>query len=260
MKTVWDDPAFAKGWNDTYGIDMAKAPMRAGIVYPLIDTRINWNSDTRIADFGCGNGNLARALLGRPFAEWTGYDSGSAILATAAGLAAADSRLKLKHADIGKPMGDLRGQYDHAVSVFTLEEIAAASAPTFFNNLAAAVSGRQGQVHIFTQHPAYALQQDLLSQERQQPNTKFEGHDGYFDTAPSTYNLSVLNQQNGMASKAEYHHKPMSMIINGLSRADLAVTEMLEVPAGVSNMAQLSAHQPKAGDVPRFLYLKARML
>ncbi len=260
MTTVWDDPDFAAAWNKTYGLDMAKAVIRAGIIYPLIEERIEWRDDVAVADFGCGNGNLARAFLAKPFTEWMGYDSGSAILATAADLAATDVRLKLKHADIGQPIPELTGQYNHAVSVFTLEEIATPSAQTFFNNMAAAVRGKKGHVHIFTQHPAYALQQDLLTVERQIPNTKFEGHKGYFDTDQSTYTLAILNRENGMASKAEYHHKPMGDIVNGLSRAGLAITEMLEVPSGVASMAQLATHQPKSGDVPRFLYLRAQLL
>jgi hypothetical protein len=256
--TVWDDPAFAQAWNDTYGLAMERAPVRGGLIYPLLKSRINWDPTLRLADFGCGNGNLMRALQPMAFSRWFGFDSGSAILDTARPLQEADPRFVFDRVDIaGKMKGYPRlAQADHAISVFTLEEIPVSSMPTLFNNLAETVRERRGHVHIFTQHPAYALQQDLLAGERNTPNAKFAGHDGYFDTTPTTYNLSVLNQQNGVAARAEYHHKPLGLTLNGLMQSGLELREMIEVPAGVTKLEQLQVHQPKSGDVPRFLYLR----
>lgn len=260
MTAVWNNPAFAAAWNDTYGLDMARAPIRPGLIYPLLRNRVDWNQGPAIADFGCGNGNLLRALQDQSFSHWTGYDSGSAILATAMPLAQGDKRVALHHADISQPMGALLQSQpaNHAISVFTLEEIPSANAQVFFNNLAAAIGERRGTVHIFTQHPAYALQQDLLAKERGIPNSKFDEHEGYFDSSPTTYNLSVLNQQGGVVERAEYHHKPMAAIINGMAKAGLSVVEMLEIPAGTTHLDQIERHRPVSGDVPRFLYIRAK--
>lgn len=261
MPTVWDNQHFADAWNNTYGIDMAKAPIRPGVVFPLICNRVGWNEanaiEPRLVDFGCGNGNLIRALKDHPFKEWVGIDSGSAILDTASPLAE-DTRISFMHADISEDLSHKIGtNFDHATSVFTLEEIPVQGVPNLFNNMASAVSARAGSVHIFTQHPAYALQQDLLALEHRESNKKFIGNQGYFDTEKSFYNLSVLNAQQGFPEQAEYHHKPLGLIINGLAKAGLCLDEMLEVPAGIIKLAEVEAHTPKSGDVPRFLYLRA---
>jgi SAM-dependent methyltransferase len=263
----WDNKEFVGQWNTTYGLDMLKAPIRPGIVWPLLAKRICWpqNKDQtiRIADFGCGNGNLIRAFINRPFVEWLGIDSGQAILDTARPLEKEvrvdGTRVVLWHKDIGQPIptiSDAPG-FDHVVSVFTLEEIPAGNAAAFYANMAKAVKSPNGDVHIFTQHPAYALQQDTLSRAQGKPNEKFQGHEGYFDGAPVAYTLSVLNGKNGVEEKPTFHHKTFANIVNGLANAGLFVREMVEIPAGVLTVEELESHVPKRGDVPRFLYLRA---
>jgi len=162
--------------------------------------------------------------------------------------------------DIGQHIPEIQksSNCDHVVSIFTLEEIAADRASAFFNNMAKAVHDRSGSVHIFTQHPSYALQQDIASLVQNSPNEKFQGHEGYFDARPTTYTLAVLNSENGVTEKPMYHHKPFGAIINGLAEAGLYLREILEIPAGVIDMPSMQSHQPKRGDVPRFLYLRAQ--
>jgi Methyltransferase domain len=260
--SVWDDPQFAGAWNSAYGLDMSRAPIRAGIIYPLAATRICWpqtqSEAIKIADFGCGNGNFIRAFSNCPHVEWLGIDSGTAILATAQPLAKTATISFLKR-DIGQEIPEVSTSpgFDHAVSIFTLEEISFEAMPAFFSNMAKAVHERNGTVHIFTQHPAYALHQDIISNAEGKPNDKFQGHRGYFDTGPTTYSLAILNHQQGIAAKPEHHHKPLAAITNGLGNVGLCLQEMLEIPAGVIDMNTLEAHQPKRGDVPRFLYLRA---
>jgi ubiquinone/menaquinone biosynthesis C-methylase UbiE len=262
--SVWDDREFAAFWNNTYGLDMGHAPTRAGLFYPLLEERI-WRQGSeakmplRLVDFGCGNGNLIRAFRNKPFAEWLGIDSGSAILETAQYLAE-DKRIQFLKADISDEIPEIhRDQnFDHALSVFTLEEIPVGRTNTFFQNMAASVCKRKGEIHIVTQHPSYAFQQDLVSILSGQPNEKFQGHQGYFDTNRTSYCLSLMNAEKKFSQMANYFHRPMGKIVTELATAGLFLQDMLEIPAGVLSLDALASHTPKSGDVPRFLYLRAK--
>ena len=253
--SVWDDREFADRWNQTYGLDMSRAPIRSGLVYPIIADRINWPSiktdEIDIADFGCGNGNFIRAFSDRPFVRWLGIDAGAAILSTALPLEK-EATVRFIRRDLSEPIKDT-SDHHHVVSVFTLEEIPADGVSIFFNNMAAAIKKRSGQVHIFTQHPAYALERDIVSNAAGTENEKFPGHNGYFDTNPTAYQLSILNMKKGFPYQPRHHHKPMATILNGLASAELGLKEIIEVPAGVGTVKDLKSHIPKRGDVPRFL-------
>ena len=261
--SVWDNGNFVNFWNDTYGLDMAKAPIRPGIIYPLLDARI-WPADIpsppalRLVDFGCGNGNLIRALKDRPFSEWVGIDNGRAILETAQYLAE-DPRISFLGGDVGQEIPEISGYsgFDHSISVFTLEEIPSEHVIIFFKNMAASVFRRQGSVHIFTQHPSYALQQDWAAFTSGKENTKFQGHRGYFDTRKTSYRLSAMNAEKGFPEMADYHHKPLGMIITAIASTGLRIREMIEIPSGAVTMKELEESSPRSGDVPRFLYIEA---
>jgi SAM-dependent methyltransferase len=263
--SIWSNEQFAQQWNDTYGLDMSRAPIRPGIIYPLIAARICWpqrqQDGIRVVDFGCGNGNFIRAFKNRPFVEWLGIDNGEAILATARPLAG-DTKVSFLNRDIGQeiPEVQLSPGFDHAISVFTLEEISLKRTSVYFKNMAGAVSEKAGCVHIFTQHPAFALQQDIISMTLNTLNDKFQGHEGYFDTKPTTYNLNILNREKGVEVKPEYYHKPLATILNSLIDVGLCLQEVLEIPEGVVDIKSLDLHKPKRGDFPRFLYLRAKPL
>lgn len=264
IMSIWNDKEFVRQWNETYGLDMSKAPIRPGVIFPLIDARIAWpnrcEDAIKIADFGCGNGNFIRAFLNRPFVNWLGIDNGEAVLATAEPLSednrSQGNRVAFLKRDISREMPNLPS-VDHAVSIFTLEEIPTNNVSVFFDNLAQAVCERSGKVHIFTQHPSYAHTHDIVSNENGVNNEKFPGYRGYFDAAPTTYQLTVLNGESGISERPVIYHKPLAMIVNGLAKAGLYLREMLEIPVGVITMESLRSHQPTRGDVPRFLYLLA---
>lgn len=258
--SVWNKPEFAEAWNTTYGLDMAKAPLRAGIIYPLLAEDMGEASGLRLVDFGCGNGNLIRHFKDSPFAHWHGVDGGSAILDTARELQNSDPRIAFSLCDLSKPLAPedkkkLAG-FDIATAIFVVEEIPASQLHVFFNTLASAIKPETGRIHIFTQHPSYTFKEDLLAQMSGQPNTKFEGNQGYYDTRPSTYSLNLLNAQGAHPEKAEFHHKPMSVILNTISQAGLYPETVGEVPAGIIKLEDWRYHTPKSGDTPRFLHMK----
>ncbi len=251
-KTVWDDPAFAAAWNDTYGIDMQKTSVRAELAFPLIADAIgNFNGKT-LADFGCGNGNLIRHFGHRHFKSWIGIDGGRAILDTAIAHTA-DARVTFEHRDLCR-LFTAAAPVDVVTSMFVLEEIPAVHLRSFFANVAGMLKPR-GMALMFTQHPAYAMMEAHRAMAAGTPNTKFQGHQGYFDTNPSTYALQLLNQRDGEALMAAHHHKPLMTIVNDAASAGLVLTSMVETPAGIGSLESLRAHAPAAGDFPRFLFL-----
>lgn len=260
MSSVWDNDSFAQAWNDTYGLDMAKAPIRPGLIYPLIAESIGAATGLRLIDFGCGNGNLIRHFKDRPFQHWLGLDGGSAILKTALDLKEDDSRIDFARADLSAPLVKPLTGFDVATAIFVVEEIPVAGVQAFFNTIATSIKPETGRAHIFTQHPSYAFKEDLLAAQASQPNTKFEGHQGYFDTAPTTYALSIMNEANNHPERASYHHKPMSVILNAISAAGLHPEVMGEIPSGVITLDNWRNHKPQCGDTPRFLYLQLRRL
>jgi len=251
-KTVWDDPAFAKAWNDTYGIDMQKTSVRADLAFPLMAEQIgNWDGKT-LADFGCGNGNLIRHFAGQNFQSWVGIDGGRAILDTAIANTT-DARISYEHRDLCD-LFKTSARVDVVTSMFVLEEIPATHLRNFFANVAGMLKA-DGTALMFTQHPAYAMMEAHKALAAGTPNTKFEGHRGYFDTNPSTYALQLLNQRDGEPLMAAHHHKPLMTIVNDAASTGLALTHMVETPAGIGSLKNLRAHTPAEVDFPRFLFL-----
>ena len=125
---------------------------------------------------------------------------------------------------------------------------------TYFVNIAQGLKPN-GKALIFTQHPTYAMMESHKALAEGRPNTKFQGHQGYFDTTASTYALQLLNQRDGQPVMAEHHHKPMMTILNAAAAEGLTLNAMLETPSGVGSLAAARAHVPTPADFPRFLFL-----
>lgn len=253
MTSPWNDPAFVKAWNDTYGIDMRESPIRRQLAFPLIERHMRGFEGKTLADFGCGNGSLIGHFIERPFAAWTGYDSGAAILESAAAHIA-DPRVAFRRMDVTSP-GLVFEKVDALTSVFVLEEIPDAKLHDYFTNVARALK-KDGAAFIFTQHPAYAMIEARAAHERGEENLKFRGHKGYFDRSASTYALRLLNQRDGEPVMAAFHHHPMHRIFNSAGPAGLFLDAMVETPAGAAYLLDVDRHRPSPGDYPRFLFLK----
>ncbi|MBU6234567.1 MAG: methyltransferase domain-containing protein [Alphaproteobacteria bacterium] len=254
-QTVWDDPVFAQAWNDTYGIDMAKAPIRANLAFPLVAEAVGDFRGLNMADFGCGNGNLIRHFSCKPFNRFVGVDGGSAILATAR-THTNDPRVAYRHQDLCKAFS-FKARVDAITSIFVIEEIPTPKLGAYFANIARNLKAG-GKAILFTQHPAYAMVEAHKAEAEGRENTKFKGHSGYFDTSPSTYALQLLNQRDGLPLMADHHHKPLHTILNCATRAGLSLTNIQETPSGVGTIADLRAHTPKVADYPRFLFMVFR--
>lgn len=252
QRTPWDDTDFARQWNETYGMDMRNAPIRSQLVFPLIAQRAGKPDGLSLTDFGCGNGNLIGHFMHQPYKALNGYDGGAAILESARNHIK-DARVRFANIDLTQP--DLvMTKADVLTSVFVIEEIPVARLVDFFRNAARALKSG-GKAFFFTQHPVYALTEDHAAKRGDGVNAKFAGHKGYFDTAPSTYALKIMNQDGGHPVKVDYHHKPIGKIFNAAIIGGLTLTETLEIPAGVETLANLRAHEPKQGDTPRFLFM-----
>lgn len=250
---VWDDPAFVATWNATYGMDMSRAPIRPGVVYPWIADIVGNFSGKKLIDLGCGNGNLIHHFRDAAFASWVGVDPGKAVLESARDHIQ-NPRIDFLHASATDP--SLRSElghcgFDAATAIFVLEEISNDSLQGLCSNIRKLLS-RQGQALIFSNHPINAFAEDFRAALANEPNKKFEGHKGYFDRSPLEYTLSVMNYQNGHPDKAEYHHKTIGDIVNAFAREGLFLKKMLEVPYGVLSYGDIKTREPKAGDLPRF--------
>jgi SAM-dependent methyltransferase len=254
MATAWDDPEFVRAWNETYGLEMQNAPIRPGLIFPLLAQKTGGFAGLDLADLGCGNGNLIKYFSGAAFKSWTGVDGGGAVIDSARA-SVTDPRVNFVHADLTEKLPLPDNSADAVTAVFVVEELSAARLKDFFAN-AARILRPGGRAYIFTNHPSNALVQDLEAVRNGGVNKKFEGHKGYFDRDPSTYALSVLNQGQGFTTKAVYNHKTMGDIVTAAAQAGLAVDEMREVPDRIITLADWENHQPKQGDIPRFLYLE----
>lgn len=253
--TAWDDQDFVDNWNKTYGLEMENAPIRPQFVFPLLRQRIGDFSGLRLIDLGCGNGNLLRVFKGENFAHWTGIDGGSAVIKSAAADLTADPRCALVHADITSPLTIAPRSVDAVTSIFVMEEIPLPRLSGMFTNISRALK-QEGAAHVFFNHPANALVHDLEALHTGAPNRKFENHKGYFDTEPTSFALTNLNQAQGHAIKPGYHHKPLSAIMNEVAGAGLHISEVLEVPSRVTSLEKMDSYVPAPGDTPKFMYLK----
>ena len=254
MATAWDDPEFVKAWNETYGLAMQNAPIRPGLIFPLLAGKTSNFEGLDLADLGCGNGNLIRYFGRAKFKSWTGVDGGGAVIDSAAD-SVVDPRVKFVHADLTQPLPLPYAGADVVTAIFVAEEISAARLKDFFANVARVLKPG-GRAYIFSNHPVNAFFQDMEAVRNGGTNKKFEGHKGYFDRDPSTYALSVLNQGQGFSKKAVYNHHTIGDIVTAFAQAGLCVHDMREVPDRVITLADWENHQPKQGDIPRFLYLE----
>ncbi len=257
-KTVWDDRDFVDQWNETYGLDMARAVVRAGLVYPLVESVLGDMRRMHVVDLGCGNGNLMLRFEKHAYRSFTGIDGGSEVIKTARA-SVTDIRTRFRHADITDrlPLGD---ESTHAITnIFVLEEIPAPRLSPLFSE-AARILKKGGDMLVFTNHPVNALYYDLEACRKGTGNLKYEGLKGYYDTDPSTYTLSIMNQRDGFPVKVDHHHKPLPLIMNAFSQAGLACVRFEEIPAGVGDMDGWAAHRPKTGDRPQFLFLHLKKL
>lgn len=254
--SAWDREDFVEAWNQTYGLDMSKAPTRPRLIFPLLAEKISSFENLVLADLGCGNGNLIRHFAHEPFAQWIGVDGGSAVIKSAADNTQ-DSRVQYQHADLTAPLSIEPHSVDVVTNVFVIEEIPFDRLHGLFANVKE-IMKPDGRAFFFTNHPAHALLQDMDAVRIQQPNAKFPGLKGYFDHQGTPYVLSVLNAQGGQPVMANYHHKTFSDIMNAAASAGLQLTEMGEIPQGVIKLDQWKNHQPNQGDAPRFLYLQLK--
>lgn len=254
MPTAWDDAEFVRAWNETYGLAMQNAPIRPGLIFPLLARKTGDFAGLDLADLGCGNGNLIKYFEGARFKSWTGVDGGSAVIDSAA-QSVTDPRVKFVHADLTKPIPLAAESADAATAIFVLEEIEAARLKDFFANVARVLKP-DGRAYIVSNHPVNALIHDLEAVRTGEGNKKFEGHRGYFDREPSTYALSVLNQGQGFGKKAVYHHHTVGDIVTAFAQAGLVAREMAEIPDKIITLADWENHKPQPGDIPRFLYLE----
>lgn len=256
MTTAWDREDFVEAWNQTYGLDMSKAPIRPGLIFPLLAEKISSFENLVLADLGCGNGNLIRHFEQKSFAKWIGVDGGSAVIKSAADNTQ-DSRVQYQHADLTMPLSIESYSVDVVTNIFVIEEIPFDTLHGMFANVKE-IMKPNGRAFFFTNHPAHALLQDHDAVRAQQPNAKFPGLQGYFDHQGTSYVLSVLNAQDKQPVMANYHHKSFSDIMNAAASAGLQMVEMGEIPQGIVKLDQWKKHQPKQGDAPRFLYLQLK--
>lgn len=251
IDTVWDDPAFVKNWNDTYGLDMHNAPIRPGFIFPYIRQEISFTGLNAL-DLGCGNGNLIKFFLGKDFSSWIGIDSGRAVLDSAE-ISVNDKRVEFIHQSVTSPsIASLKEQFDLVTSIFLLEELANETLAQFFSNISSGLK-KGGRAIIFSNHPARALVEDTKAFVSGIENQKFKEQAGYFDRKPTSYNLSVLNSKNGEPLKANYYHKTLSDIINAIVESGLKIHRMVELPTSVLTLDDIQNHQPKSGDEAKFL-------
>ena len=254
MTSVWDDPEFVAKWNDTYGLDMRNAPIRPSLIFPLLAQKIGQAKGLSFVDLGCGNGNLILAFQQTAFGSWVGIDAGKAVVESAQ-KSVIDPRIRFVHGDVSAPLAITKDSVDAVFSIFVIEELPLQKLSGFFSNISRMLKN-DGRAYLFTNHPVNAFHQDMEFLRRSEENQKFEGHKGYFDREPTTYALSVMNQQGGHTQKADYHHKTTGDIVNGISQAGLTIHEMQEIPQGVISLDAFQKHKPQRGDVPRFLYLE----
>ncbi len=256
MTTAWDREDFVAAWNQTYGLDMSKAPIRPGLIFPMLAEKIVSFDNLVLADLGCGNGNLIRHFENTNFARWIGVDGGSAVIQSAVDNTQ-DPRVQYQHADLTKPLSIEPHSVDIVTNVFVIEEIPFEQLQGLFANVKQILKP-EGQAFFFTNHPSHALVQDLDAVRLQKPNAKFPGHQGYFDHQAAPYVLSVLNAQDGLQVMANYHHKTFSDIMNAAASAGLQLVEMGEIPTKVIELDKWKKHQAAPGDTPRFLYLQLK--
>jgi len=258
-ENVWNDPEFAQNWNETYGLDMSRAPIRTQFIFPLLEKKIGDMEGLHLADLGCGNGNLILHFNKASFASWTGIDGGKAILDTARE-SVKDPRVKFIHKNLTSTLPIKEASMDIVTSIFVLQEIPLKTHETFFNNISKMLKP-EGKAFIFGSHPSYALVQDVLAVETNNSvNTKFPGHKGYFDSEPTEYVLSILNKEKKYDKKAFHHHTPISDTFNMAVKSGLYVHDIKEVPQGVINVETLATRKPKQGDIPRFVHLEMRKI
>lgn len=259
-RTAWDDPAFVSAWNETYGMDMRNAPIRPGTVYPWLAEQVKDFTGKKLIDIGCGNGNLIHHFRNAGFREWHGIDSGSEVIKSAISHVVRPD-VTFTHFNPAEPFPyEQTGRdYDVATAIFVLEEIPNPAFPQFCRTVSNLLR-TGGKALIFSNHPVNILREDMLRAANSDHPVKFEGLDGYFDRDPSTYSLSVLNQTNNVAKKTPYHHKTLSDILNGFSRAGLCLNDTIEVPLGVTNITEMKERKPQQGDAPRFIGLSFEKL
>lgn len=255
MATAWDDPEFVKVWNDTYGVDMEKAPIRGEFVFPWIESKVGNLSGKCLIDLGCGNGNLIRHFLKASYGikKLVGVDSGEAVIQSAQ-TETKDSRASFVHASAVEEIDySYTGQnFDVVTSIFVVEEIPIDKFQKYCRNVSS-LMGRGTLAFVFTNHPVNALAEDLTSHLMGRENLKFKGHKGYFDSTANEYTLAVMNGARGHERKAAYHHKPLADILTAFAAAGLSLRSMVELPRGVKSLSEWQAHTPKSGDIPRFV-------
>lgn len=257
-KTVWDDKTFVDQWNATYGLDMARAVVRAGLVYPLVENMLGNMRRKDMVDLGCGNGNLMLRFENAAYRSFTGIDGGSEVIKTARE-SVTDIRTRFKHADITDRLPLENESTDAITNIFVIEEIPVSGITPMFGE-AARILRKGGDMLVFTNHPFNAMYYDHQACRDGGPNPKYEGLKGYYDTDPSTYALSLMNQRDGFPVKVDHHHKSLAHIMNASALSGLACARFCEIPAGVGTMDAWANHQPKMGDRPQFLFLHLKKL
>lgn len=250
--TAWDDEDFVRTWNETYGHDMRNAPIRGAFVFPWIASHAGNMQGKCLIDIGCGNGNLINHFQKSALNRLVGVDPGSAVIASAK-LSVTDPRATFIHASATQPLPVIPtgNMFDFATSVFVVEEIPSNQFQAYCSTIRESLK-EKGTAFIFTNHPANAMVVDITANIKGEPNTKFANHSGYFDRTPNAYTLEIMNNKQGFAKKAEYHHKTISDILNAFATAGMSLRAMIEVPQRVITLEAAQAHIPKSGDTPRF--------
>ncbi len=253
--TVWDDPDFVATWNNTYGLDMARAGARVNCLFPLFAERVGDFKNKTLVDLGCGNGNLLLTFQSQDFSHWTGIDGGSVVLESAA-QSVQDTRVDFIHGDVCSTMpSELLESADIVTSFFVMEEIPLEKTQEHFEAIKSLLN-KDGKALVFCNHPHYAMYQDWQSLSTGQPNKKFEGHAGYFDQTPTTFSLGKMNNRDGHEGKASYHHKTLAEIMNAAVNAGLRVNRVLEIPNTDVNWPPQENKMPQSGEYGRFLFLE----
>lgn len=249
--TSWDHVA---SWYDRLVGDEGSDYQRH-VIIPAALRLLNPQPGETFLDLCCGQGVLARALLDASAKRVVGVDA-SPKLIDAARARGSDNRLSFIVRDVRR-LGDLtRGEFDAAACLMALHDV---------DDLDAALRGAAsalrvgGRLVIILMHPCFRVPRQSSWGWDDEKKTQYRRLDRYY----SAMEIPISVHPGRAASPVtQYYHRPLSVYLNGIARAGLALTACEELlthrvasPGGHSR-----GENRAAVEFPVFLGLRAERL
>jgi ubiquinone/menaquinone biosynthesis C-methylase UbiE len=207
-----------------------------------------------VIDMCCGQGVLAGPLLAAGIGHLTGVDASPRLIAAAKTRHGGNPRASWVIADVCQPGKWADASHDAAACLMAVHDVADVAA--LFVHMAAALKPG-GRAVIVLMHPCFRIPRQTHWGWDAEQKIQFRRIDRY----GTPLEIAVTTHPGkGGGEQTIFHHRPLSLVLNSLGAAGLAVTACEELYSHRRSQASgpfSKAEHRAAGEIPLFVAVKA---